>query len=137
MELRWSLDTINYTSDEFSNYLRECKIRRQLTTCVFVYRSNWICNYWNNCWRLKWWIKTIGRIPRNFLLISSPSLYWKVSIPTTVLSTNEFRAGLTNLTLKGVVHSSDHILEPLLIKCLKIIEMPWLTCWNYYDRFIW
>ena len=24
--------------------------------CIFVHRSNWICNYWNNCCRLKWWI---------------------------------------------------------------------------------
>ena len=31
-----------------------------LDTCVFInrffYRSNPICNYWNNCWRLKWLI---------------------------------------------------------------------------------
>lgn len=37
----------------------------------------------------------------SFSLISSPPLYWKVSIPTAVLSTNASRAGLTNLTLKG------------------------------------
>jgi len=39
----------------------------------------------------------------SFSLISSPPLYWRVSIPTAVLSTNASRAGLTNLTLKGAL----------------------------------
>jgi hypothetical protein len=39
----------------------------------------------------------------SFSLISSPPLYWKVSIPTAVLSTNASRAGLTNLSLKGAL----------------------------------
>uniref|UniRef100_A0A3N7FD32 Uncharacterized protein n=1 Tax=Populus trichocarpa TaxID=3694 RepID=A0A3N7FD32_POPTR len=30
--------------------------KHETYACIFVHRSNWICNYWNNCWRLKWWI---------------------------------------------------------------------------------
>nr|YP_010039931.1 NADH-plastoquinone oxidoreductase subunit 2 [Mucuna pruriens]QOY46406.1 NADH-plastoquinone oxidoreductase subunit 2 [Mucuna pruriens] len=30
--------------------------KHETYACVFVHRSNRICNYWNNCWRLKWWI---------------------------------------------------------------------------------
>ena len=42
-----------YDSGEFYCYYLN---KYEMYVCIFVYRLNWICNYWNNCWRFKWWI---------------------------------------------------------------------------------
>ncbi|KAJ6915743.1 hypothetical protein NC652_018412 [Populus alba x Populus x berolinensis] len=38
-----------HDSEKFHCYYSN---KHKMYACIFVHRSNLICNYWNNCWRL-------------------------------------------------------------------------------------